>query len=172
MPPSDRQAPPQEPWHAQALANAYGLQEAGVITAAEWSDALGAAIKRAQAAGDPDKGDTYYLHVLDALETLMREKGLVDYDSYAPKGYSYYLRGQNGAVRDGNAYIVGDAAALSTRDMCEGICPAVSSGLLAAKSIVSGTDYRVDSLNTLSGAGWVSKMLEQRFAGEAGRANG
>ena len=74
---SDRQTPPQEPWQAQALATAYGLQEAGVITAAEWSDALGAAIKRAQAAGDPDKGDTYYLHVLDALETLMRDKGLV-----------------------------------------------------------------------------------------------
>ena len=77
MPPSDRQAPPQEPWQAQALATAYGLQEAGVITAAEWSEALGAAIERAQAAGDPDRGDTYYLHVLDALETLMREKGLV-----------------------------------------------------------------------------------------------
>jgi len=73
----DQQAPPQEPWQAQALASAYGLQEAGVITAGEWSEALSAAIKRAQAAGDPDKGDTYYLHVLDALETLMREKDLV-----------------------------------------------------------------------------------------------
>lgn len=77
MQPFDQQAPPQEPWQAQALATALGLQEAGVITAAEWSDALGAAIKRAQAAGDRDRGDTYYLHVLDALETLMREKGLV-----------------------------------------------------------------------------------------------
>ena len=53
------------------------MQEAGVITAVEWSDALGAAIKRAQAAGDPDEGETYYHHVLDALETLLREKGLI-----------------------------------------------------------------------------------------------
>lgn len=67
----------QEPWQAQALATAFGLQEAGIITATEWSDALGAAIKRAQAAGDPDEGDTYYNHVLDALEALMQEKGLV-----------------------------------------------------------------------------------------------
>lgn len=66
-----------EPWQAQALATALGLQASGVITAAEWSNALGAAIKRAQAAGDPDEGDTYYDHVLDALETLMREKDLV-----------------------------------------------------------------------------------------------
>ncbi len=66
-----------EPWQAQALATAFGLQEAGVITAIEWSNALGDAIKRAQVAGDPDTGDTYYHHVLDALETLMHEKNLV-----------------------------------------------------------------------------------------------
>ena len=53
------------------------LQEAGIIAASEWSDALGAAIKRAQAAGDPDLGDTYYDHVLDALETLLQEKDLI-----------------------------------------------------------------------------------------------
>lgn len=74
---SDNDPPFQEPWQAQALATALGMQEAGVITATEWSEALGAAIKRAQAAGDPDKGDTYYFHVLDALETLMHEKNLI-----------------------------------------------------------------------------------------------
>lgn len=74
---SDNDPPFQEPWQAQALATALGLQEAGVITATEWSDALGIAIQRAQSAGDPDKGDTYYLHVLDALETLLHEKNLL-----------------------------------------------------------------------------------------------
>ncbi len=73
----DEDFPLQEPWQAQALATAFGLQEAGVITAVEWSDALGAAIRRAQAAGDPDEGESYYHHVLDALETLLREKGLI-----------------------------------------------------------------------------------------------
>lgn len=78
--PSDNDPPFQEPWQAQALATAFGLQQAGVITATEWSEALGAAIKRAQVAGDPDEGDTYYNHVLDALETLMHEKNLVPAD--------------------------------------------------------------------------------------------
>ena len=73
----DNDPPFQEPWQAQALATAFALQEAGVITAGEWSAALGDAIERARAAGDPDQGDTYYNHVLDALEILMREKGLI-----------------------------------------------------------------------------------------------
>jgi len=73
----DQEYPLQEPWQAQALATAFGLQEAGVITAVEWSNALGAAIKRAQAAGDPDEGGSYYHHVLDALETILGEKGLI-----------------------------------------------------------------------------------------------
>lgn len=66
-----------EPWQAQALATALGLQEAGLVTPAEWSDALGAAIRRAQADGDPDTGDTYYQHVVAALESLLDQKGLL-----------------------------------------------------------------------------------------------
>ena len=66
-----------EPWQAQALATSLGLQDAGLVSPTEWSEALGAAIRRAQAAGDPDTGEPYYLHVLDALETLLRDKGLV-----------------------------------------------------------------------------------------------
>lgn len=77
---SDTDPPLQEPWQAQALATAFGLRDAGVITASEWSEALGAAIKRAQAAGGPDDGSTYYHHVLDALETLLHDKALVPAD--------------------------------------------------------------------------------------------
>lgn len=65
-----------EPWEAQALAMAVALQQAGAFTAVEWADALGAAIKRAQAAGDPDDGSTYYQHVLSALEALVQEKNI------------------------------------------------------------------------------------------------
>lgn len=64
-----------EPWQAQAMAIAARLQEAGVFTAGEWSAALGAAIRAAQAAGDPDDGSTYYDHVVAALETLLTAKG-------------------------------------------------------------------------------------------------
>ncbi len=63
-----------EPWQAQAFALALVLHRAGVFEWREWSEALGAAIDRARRAGDADLGDTYYLHWLDALEGLCRER--------------------------------------------------------------------------------------------------
>ncbi len=65
-----------EPWEAQAFAMALALQERGVFTWAEWAQALGAEIKRAQAAGDPDTGETYYRHWLATLEKLIAAKGV------------------------------------------------------------------------------------------------
>jgi nitrile hydratase accessory protein len=53
------------------------LAETGHITRAEWAEALGAAIRSAQAQGDPDLGDTYYEHCLAALESLCAAKGLL-----------------------------------------------------------------------------------------------
>jgi nitrile hydratase accessory protein len=67
-----------EPWEAQAFAIAVSLREHGVFSAQEWAQALGAEIKRAQAGGDPDRGDTYYHHWLAALERLLAEKRLAD----------------------------------------------------------------------------------------------
>ena len=63
-----------EPWQAQAFALAVSLHQAGIFEWREWSQALGAAIADAQGAGDADLGDTYYLHWLDALEQLCRDK--------------------------------------------------------------------------------------------------
>lgn len=68
------------PWQAQAFAMAVKLCEAGVFEWHEWATALGAEIERAQAAGDPDLGDTYYEHWLKALEDLVVEKGVFDAD--------------------------------------------------------------------------------------------
>ena len=65
-----------EPWEAQAFAMALALHERGVFTWGEWAAALAAEIKRAQAAGDPDTGETYYRHWLAALEKLVSEKGV------------------------------------------------------------------------------------------------
>jgi nitrile hydratase accessory protein len=65
-----------EPWEAEAFAMTLALFERGLFTWAEWAEALGAEIKRAQAAGDPDTGDTYYMHWLNTLERLVAEKGL------------------------------------------------------------------------------------------------
>jgi len=67
-----------EPWEARAFAMALALHEAGIFTWKEWAETLGAQIKRAQAAGDPDTGETYYRHWLNALERLVAEKGVTD----------------------------------------------------------------------------------------------
>lgn len=64
------------PWEAQAFALALALHEQGVFGWPEWAAALSAAIARAQAAGDPDTGSTYYQHWLAALESLVQAKGL------------------------------------------------------------------------------------------------
>jgi nitrile hydratase accessory protein len=74
-----------EPWEAQVLALAVALQQAGAFTAVEWADTLGAAIKRSQAAGDPDDGSTYYRHVLAALEQLVHDKGIASFDVLAAR---------------------------------------------------------------------------------------
>ena len=66
------------PWEAQAFAMALALIERGVVGWHEWTAALAAAIRDAQARGDPDTGDTYYLHWMSALETIVAEKGLFD----------------------------------------------------------------------------------------------
>jgi nitrile hydratase accessory protein len=63
-------------WEAQAFAMALMLLEKGVFTSKEWSAALAEEIQRAQAAGDPDLGTTYYSHWLKALERLVVEKGV------------------------------------------------------------------------------------------------
>ncbi len=66
------------PWEAQAFAMALALHERGVFSWPEWAAALAAEIKRAQAAGDPDRGDTYYRHWLAALERIVSAHGLAD----------------------------------------------------------------------------------------------
>lgn len=59
-----------EPWHAQALALADSLVRAEAFTATEWAEALGVALKVAEAQALPDDAETYYTVVVAALETL------------------------------------------------------------------------------------------------------
>jgi nitrile hydratase accessory protein len=67
-----------EPWEAQAFAMTLALYERGLFTWAEWAATLAQEIKRAQAGGDPDSGETYYQHWLNALERLVAAKGVTD----------------------------------------------------------------------------------------------
>jgi nitrile hydratase accessory protein len=64
------------PWEAHAFAMALALHQRGLFSWPEWAAALAAEIKRAQASGDPDSGETYYQHWLAALENLVAEKGI------------------------------------------------------------------------------------------------
>jgi nitrile hydratase accessory protein len=75
--PCDAEGPVfREPWEAQAFAMALALHQRGLFSWNEWADTLSGEIKRAQAAGDPDTGETYYRHWLAALERLIAVKGV------------------------------------------------------------------------------------------------
>jgi nitrile hydratase accessory protein len=71
------------PWEAEAFALAVSLNERGLFTWKEWAATLGDEIKKAQAAGDPDTGETYYQHWLATLERILADKGVVDGDVLA-----------------------------------------------------------------------------------------
>lgn len=77
--PRDAQGPVfREPWEAHSFAMAVALQRAGLFQWHEWSAMLAEEIKRAQAAGDPDTGETYYRHWQATLERMIVERGLSD----------------------------------------------------------------------------------------------
>jgi nitrile hydratase accessory protein len=67
-----------EPWEAEAFAMAVALHERGLFSWGEWAAVLGEEIKRVQASGDPDTGETYYRHWLAALERIVAEKGITN----------------------------------------------------------------------------------------------
>ena len=52
------------------------LHARGLFTWTEWAATLAEEIRRAQGAGDPDDGSTYYRHWLAAIERLAADKGL------------------------------------------------------------------------------------------------
>ncbi len=77
QPLEDDQLAFREPWEAHAFAIAVRLHERGLFTWQQWAATLAEEITRAQAAGDPDTGATYYHHWLAALERLVAETGAV-----------------------------------------------------------------------------------------------
>jgi flavin-dependent dehydrogenase len=90
---------------------------------------------------------------------------------FMPKGYSYYLRDELDLVRLDNALLVGDSVGLATRDLCEGIGPAVHSGQLAAQSILTGSEYSIASVSAFSSQhSVVRRLLEYMFVKRSVRA--
>jgi len=99
-----------------------------------------------------------------SLFTSMLNRKLAAGAQYDPAGYSYFVRGKVDVPRIGNAFITGDAAGLATRDMCEGIGPAVRSGQRAAEAILRQQTYTLDDVTGASlGGGLASRMLDWAF---------
>jgi nitrile hydratase accessory protein len=82
--PRDNRAPVfSAPWEAQAFAMTLALEEQGLFSWEDWAAALGEEIRLAQAAGDPDLGDTYFAHWVRALERLVADKRLTTHEALA-----------------------------------------------------------------------------------------
>jgi len=136
---------------------------------------IGGYAERIKSAGQDIK--THWAHFAAKLD-----EGLTRGAQYDPTGYSYFLRGNVEVVRRDNAFITGDAAGLASRDLGEGIGPAIRSGLRAADAILHGTPYRLDDVTGMSVTSIARSMLTRaarpfgahgrRRAGEAGAAHG
>jgi nitrile hydratase accessory protein len=96
-----------EPWQASVLAMADTLIARGVITARDWSAALGAALKEAEASGAADNSDTYYRSALKALERVVAARGGISASAVSAKRDAWeaaYLstpHGQPVTLKDG-----------------------------------------------------------------------
>jgi flavin-dependent dehydrogenase len=105
------------------------------------------------------------------------EGGFAPGAHYDPSGYSYFLRGNVEVVRRDNAFITGDAAGLATRDLGEGIGPAIRSGLRAAQAITHAVPYQLGDVSGTSLTSIVRSMFDRAaragaLAGLRGHAPG
>ena len=105
---------------------------------------IGASAERLKRKGKTLK--SYWSKHIKKLRTM----GLVEGHSFNPSGYSYYLRQDSYPLRMDNAFLIGDALGLATRDMGEGIGPSIQSGLLAAVAIIQGIEYSISSIPRFS----------------------
>lgn len=113
-----------------------------------------------------ERGEDIWQHWLHLASKLDRQFGIRM--PAEPSGYSYYVRGPLDVVRIGNAFVTGDSAGLATRDLCEGIAPAIRSGQRAASSILSGAPYALhDVTNASLGGGLLSRWMHWAFTRSA-----
>ena len=88
-----------EPWQADAFALTVRLHEQGLFSWQEWTEALGVEIRRAQASGDLDLGDTYFEHWTRALIRILAAKdalSLTEIAECTEAWHQAYLRTPHG----------------------------------------------------------------------------
>ncbi|MCZ6620070.1 MAG: FAD-dependent monooxygenase [Gammaproteobacteria bacterium] len=111
------------------------------------------------------KGDDIKRHWQALIDRLIKT-GLINVPPGQPGGYSYFLRAKADITHQGNAYLIGDATGLATRDMCEGIGPAVQSGLMAARAIHHKTTFDLAQVDAHTlGPKIVYRALDYAFTG-------
>jgi flavin-dependent dehydrogenase len=78
---------------------------------------------------------------------------------HEPKGHTYYLREPVKKVCYNNACIIGDSAGLATKDLGEGIGPAIESGIKAASWIALKKELDLSDIPELSIDGLKGKII-------------
>ncbi len=93
----------------------------------------------------------------------LERSGLVQGHSFEPRGATYYTRAPRLDVQRDGCLLIGDSAGLATRDLAEGIGPAVESGLAAARAITTGGRYELRDMTRYSylPPGWVARLAER-----------
>jgi len=103
----------------------------------------------------------------DVLVKKLRKLELVENKEFHPRGYVYYVRHNRVPIRLNNIFLVGDSIGLATRDMGEGIGPAIWSGSAAAEAITNGSPYNLEAIRSYSGVlpltGWLPARWLQRI---------
>ena len=80
------------------------------------------------------------IHHWQMFTQMLQKMNILKEIPQHPKGHTYYLYHGGHPCHSHNAFIIGDAAGLSTIDMGEGIHAAVKSGFEAAKAIINETE--------------------------------
>jgi flavin-dependent dehydrogenase len=114
------------------------------------------------------RGEDIWLHWQRFAQSLSARFGIKLPEE--PTGYSYYVRGPVTPVRIDHALLTGDAAGLATRDLCEGIGPAIRSGQRAADAVLHAAAYDLADVTGASlGGGWITRLVDWGFTRGAGR---
>ena len=77
----DNDAPFAEPWQAQVMALAFASSEGGIFSPTQWSEALGAELRKDLVDQAPDDRSSYYQAALRALQTLLLKSGALAQES-------------------------------------------------------------------------------------------
>jgi flavin-dependent dehydrogenase len=100
----------------------------------------------------------------DRFVRNLEQRGLVTGADFDPSGYSYYLRGRVDSVRIGNVFIVGDSVGLASKDLGEGIGPAVRSAIFAARAIIEKSEYSLEDVEGYSVPGFIQQRILKKAA--------